>query len=84
MACERGWSITSRNAKESFRRYDARPAREPSYPSQTPSVGDYISYDGHENSCYAEDEGYLTDIEILYAPPGFVHSADIGMRNTDF
>jgi hypothetical protein len=65
-------SGTSKNTEGNSRRYDDRSAREPSYPSQTPSAGDYVSYDDHESSCCAEDEGYSSDIEVLHAPPGFV------------
>lgn len=55
------------------RRYDTRSACEPSYPSETPSNGDYVSYNEEKTPESAEDEGYSSDIEISHAPPGFVH-----------
>lgn len=56
------------------RRYDSRSSREPQYPSERPSSGDYESFSNlkEEDSRGAEDEGYSSDIEIAHAPPGFV------------
>jgi hypothetical protein len=65
-------SLSKRNTYYYSRRFDGRAAREPSYPSEIPSVGDYVSHDDQESSSGTEDEGYSSDIEILHAPPGFV------------